>query len=108
YPPGLCFPVTAFLRSLPDPAPTGNSEVKRHRAVLELHNPLKATDIVVDGRRVPLESDITTPLAYTLNDPAFEELDRPTTGLLFPDEVRKMAGIYMLEPYQPGKIPVLM
>ena len=45
---------------------------------------------------------------YTLNNPAFAALDQPTTGLLNPDKVKKLAGIYMLEPYQPGKIPVLM
>ncbi len=110
YPPGISFPVTAFLRCLPDESATAASDGEkiRHRAVLELYDPLQATEIVVDGRRVPLESDITTPLAYALNDPAFESIDRPTTGLLFPDKINQMAGIYMLEPYQPGKIPVLM
>ncbi len=83
-------------------------EAKHHRAVLELYDPLQATDIAVDDRRVPLESDITTPLGYTLNNPAFAALDQPTTGLLNPDKVRKLSGIYMLQPYQPGKIPVLM
>jgi pimeloyl-ACP methyl ester carboxylesterase len=117
YPPELGFPVTAFLRCLPDEpsshiatasTSSATEQPKRHRAVLELYNPLQSTDIIVDGRRIPLESDITTPLAYTLNSPAFEQLDQPTTGLLFPGEIRKLAGIYMLEPYQPGKIPVLM
>ncbi len=59
-------------------------------------------------RRVPLESNITTPLAYSLSDPSFAVLDQPTTGFLYPDKVKKLTGIYMLEPYQPGKIPVLM
>jgi pimeloyl-ACP methyl ester carboxylesterase len=113
YAPGLSFPVTAFLRCLPDqPQPVasnGSGDGKsHHRAVLELYDPLQATDITVDDRRVPLESNITTPLAYSLNDPAFATLDQPTTGFLHPDRVKKLAGIYMLEPYQPGKIPVLM
>jgi len=112
YAPGLCFPVTAFLRCLPDPtAIAGNTSVDgkcHHKAVLELYDPLQATEVTVADRRVPLESNITTPLAYSLNDPSFATLDQPTTGLLYPDRVKKLAGIYMLEPYQPGKIPVLM
>ena len=76
--------------------------------MLELFDPLQSTDVVLDGRHVPLESDITTPLAYSLNDKSFAKLDQPTTGLLYPDRIKKLTGIYMLEPYQPGKIPVLM
>jgi len=109
YAPGLSFPVTAFLRCLPDnPAQVAGGGTGRHRAVLELYDPLHSTDITVCDRRVPLESNITTPLAYSLNDPAFAQLEQPTTGLLHPDKVKKLSGIYMLEPYQPGKIPVLM
>ncbi len=111
YAPGLCFPVTAFLRCLPDDSATlaRNSDGKvHHRAVLELYNPLESTEITVADRRVPLESNITTPLAYSLSDPSFAVLDQPTNGFLYPDKVKKLAGIYMLEPYQPGKIPVLM
>jgi pimeloyl-ACP methyl ester carboxylesterase len=117
YAPGLSFPVTAFLRCLSDeqslaPAtlaganPPGTPH--RHRAVLELYDPLQSTDVALDGRSVPLESDITTPLAYSLNDKSFAKLDQPTTGLLDPERIKKLTGIYMLEPYQPGKIPVLM
>ncbi len=112
YAPGLSFPVTAFLRCLDDSTPlarNGSADGKvHHRAVLELYNPLESTEITVADRRVPLESNITTPLAYSLNDPSFAVLDQPTTGFLHPDQVKKLAGIYMLEPYQPGKIPVLM
>jgi pimeloyl-ACP methyl ester carboxylesterase len=110
YAPGLCFPVTALLRCEQDnPAIAQQADGKRHhRAVLEFYDPLQSTNARVDGRPVPLESDITTPLAYALNHPDLQQLDQPTTGLLFPDRVKKMAGIYMLEPYQPGKIPVLM
>lgn len=127
YAPGLSFPVTAVVRCLRDeeqaadsrqqavsgqqPAASGlqmTASQHHHRAVLELFDPLQSTDVVVDGRPVPLESDITTPLAYSLNDPAFQKLDEPTEGLLYPDRAKKLAGIYMLEPYSAGKIPVLM
>ncbi|MGD9721520.1 MAG: hypothetical protein AB7O59_06470 [Pirellulales bacterium] len=104
YPPGMSFPVTAFLRVLPDRAP-GTSH---HVAYLELHDPLNTAEISVDGRRVPLESDLTTPLAYALNQDDLRNLDSSTVGLLNVAQTKKLQGLYMLEPYQPGKIPVIM
>jgi pimeloyl-ACP methyl ester carboxylesterase len=104
YPPGMSFPVTAFLRVLPDRV-QGTSH---HLAHLELHDPLNAVDINVDGRQVPLESDLTTPLAYALNQKELRDLDSSTAGLLNPAKTKKLQGLYMLEPYQPGKIPVIM
>lgn len=107
YPENLSFPVTAFLRLLPD-APNHPSGAP-HRAMLELYDPLTTAEIVVCGRRVPLESDVTTPLAYYLSDPAFtKQIDISTLGLLQPEKAASVKGLYMLEPYSPDKIPVLM
>ncbi len=104
YPAGLSFPVTAFLRIVPhqDGSPT------HHVALLEFYDPLNATDLMIAGHHVPLETDLSTALAYALNQPELRDLDQPTAGLIHPDQTEKAAGLYMLEPYQPGKIPVLM
>ena len=104
YPPGMSFPVTAFLRCLPSSDPQNG----RHVVHLELYDPLNTSEINVGGRRVPLESDLTTPLAYALNQKELQDLDSSTIGLLNPAQTAKLQGLYMLEPYQPGKIPVLM
>ncbi len=104
YPPNVSFPVTAFLRLENDGASSGNHT----RAVLELYDPLVSTDIIVRGRRTPLESDLSTPLAYFLNNPEFQDNELATAGLLNPGRSDAIKGLYMLEPYQPGKIPVLM
>ncbi|MEX2113366.1 MAG: alpha/beta fold hydrolase [Pirellulales bacterium] len=104
YPPGMSFPVTAFLRVLPNKS--GSSS--HHVAHLELHDPLNASEISVDGRRIPLESDLTTPLAFALNQKELQDLESSTVGLLNVAKTEKMQGLYMLEPYQPGKIPVIM
>jgi pimeloyl-ACP methyl ester carboxylesterase len=82
--------------------------------VLELYDPLVSNDLVCSGTRVPLESDLTTPLAYFLSDPQLGNL--ATAGLLRPDSLLAMRpgmsepimGLYMVQPYEPGKIPVLM
>jgi len=105
YPPGLSFAATAFLRV--HAPPDGNDRV-RH-CVLELHDPLVAKDIEVAGRRVPLETDLTTPLAYFLDNPEFEQKKNiATLALLSPGSARSSQGFYMVEPYDPGKIPVVM
>jgi len=115
YPVGLSFPVTAFLRPVFDnPVPQNNNGPTRRRAVLELYDPLTTTDIEVAGRCVPLENDLTMPLAFFLSKPELDALS--TIGLLRPEELLKMRpgrpdpimGLYMCQPYEPGKIPVLM
>jgi pimeloyl-ACP methyl ester carboxylesterase len=105
YPPGLCFPVTAFLRvdnQTPEQAASGV-----YRCTLELYDPLFSSDIAVCNRLVPLETDLTVPLAYFLDNPAFKEKDLATLGLLNPN-AQGIKGLYMVEPYDPNRIPVVM
>jgi len=52
------------------------------------------------------DTDMATPLAYFLSRTDLNGLD--LEGFLRADKVQKRAGIYMFEPYQPGKIPVVM
>lgn len=106
YPRGLSFPVTAFLRWDRDATQTDSRGKKITRCILELHDPLEHSEIVVEDRVTPLESDISTPLAFFLNNPTLQRLDY--YGFLRPDRTEQIAGLYMLQPYQPGKIPVLM
>lgn len=120
YPPGLSFPVTAFLRVLPDSpdvALTAGTQPSDDRpmldgrpkqCVLELLDPLAATEIAVGNRRVPLESDLTTPFAYFLNDPLLRTNFLATFALLDAEAGQQFKGLYMLEPYDPKKIPVVM
>jgi pimeloyl-ACP methyl ester carboxylesterase len=75
---------------------------------LELHDPLTRQSIDVAGRDVPLEADISTPLAYFLNQPEFQDADLSTKGLLNPGDARTLQGLYMLEPFDPNKMPVVM
>jgi pimeloyl-ACP methyl ester carboxylesterase len=130
YPANLSFPLTAFLRvsSLEEEGqrragsprevfgapPLEGSEKKPPLAaaaphfVLELYDALDQPAIAVAGRRVPLEADLSTPLAYFLNQPQFQDSKLSTEGLLNPGEAKKLQGLYMLEPYDPDKMPVVM
>lgn len=108
YPPGLSFGVTAFLRVVDDPLHGTATDGRTKQCVLELYDPLTATDIEVCHRQVPLETDLSTPLAYYLNSPALRARDVATWGLIDTNSVAEVKGIYMVEPYNPDKIPVLM
>ncbi len=113
YPPGLSFPVTAFLRPVPEWLPDPQRSAVRHHAVIELYDPTATGDTAVGALNVPLESDLTTPLAYFLSTPEFSSL--ATVGLLRPDlllaggpDRKAIMGLYMVQPYEQGKIPVLL
>ena len=108
YPEGLSFPVTALLRVTSPSIHVSRDSQHRHPCILELHDPLDSTDIELNARRVPLQSDLSTPLAYFLDNPKFREQTNSTLGLLNPHKSEKLRGIYMLEPYDPNRIPVVM
>ncbi len=108
YPEGLSFPVTALLRVTSPTVAASRDSDHRHPCVLELHDPLDSTDIELNARKVPLQSDLSTPLAYFLDNPKFREQTDSTLGLLDPHKSEKLRGVYMLEPYDPNRIPVVM
>jgi pimeloyl-ACP methyl ester carboxylesterase len=101
YPPSVSFPVTAFFRFEGSLADLGERRAGR----LELYNPLAVQAVQIAGRRVPLESDLTTPLAYFLSHTKLDET--AYLGFIYPDSLGDKVGIHTLEPYQPGKVPVL-
>jgi pimeloyl-ACP methyl ester carboxylesterase len=118
YPPNVCFPITAFLRvEKAERADGSRTQVATGplavdptapRFVLELYDPLDRQMVDVAGQSVPLEADLSTPLAYFLNQPQFRDSELSTLGLLRPDAAKKLQGLYMLEPFDPGKMPVVM
>jgi hypothetical protein len=108
YPEGLAFPVTAILRVTSPHLQSSRDQHHRHPCVLELHDPLASTDIELNSRLVPLQADLSTPLAYFLDNPKFREQTDSTLGLRDPNTTQKYRGIYMLEPFDRNRIPVVM
>lgn len=108
YPEGLSFPVTALLRVTSPTLHTVRDSQHRHPCVLELHDPLDSTDIQLNSRLVPLQSDLSTPLAYFLDNPKFREQTNSTLGFIDPSRTEKLRGVYMLEPFDPNRVPVVM
>ena len=107
YAPGMSLPTTAFFRVMPG-LNSSSSGHSKHVCSLELHDPHVATDLFVENRRVPLETDLSTPLAYSLSDKIFQKTEISTRGLLNPNDSQSVQGLYMLEPYNANKIPVVM
>ena len=93
---GVAMPVTSTL----DFAAAGGKSTRE--VTLKLIDPTRRTTIRMDGKTFPLAADFTAPLAY-YPDPrllGFEAMMRPAGYI-------KQAGIYLLEPYDPDRIPVL-
>lgn len=108
YPTGLALPVTAFLRFSDASCQVGTAEVQNVQCAIEFHDSLRSRNILVGNRHAPLESDITTPLAYFLQNPLVSTKVLETLGLLQGDLLDDVAGLYMLEPYDPNRVPVVM
>ncbi len=102
FPDEVSFPASAFFRFDGTVADLRTQRGGR----LELYNPLVNQAVTIAGRQVPLETDLTTPLAYFLSRTDLDGIE--STAILQPDKIQHRTGIYMFEPYQPGKIPVLM
>jgi pimeloyl-ACP methyl ester carboxylesterase len=103
YPLQASFAATAFFRFEGSLADLKTRSCGR----LELYNPLTIQAIEAAGQTVPLETDLTTPLAYFL---AHSNLNDFTdyVGFFRGDRIRAQTGMRMLAPYQPGKIPVVL
>jgi pimeloyl-ACP methyl ester carboxylesterase len=98
----LRFPVTALIRF-----EGGLADLDRPNAArLELYNTRTVAAAKLGRHIVPLEADLTTPLAKFLDQYPADRL--AYTGFFRADKVRGQAGVKFLEPYQPGKIPVLL
>jgi pimeloyl-ACP methyl ester carboxylesterase len=102
YPKEVSFPVTAFFRFEGSLADLSAGRAGR----LELYDPLHIQSVQVHGQPVALETDLTTPLAYFLSKTDLEGV--ALRGFFHADRLRDKSGLYLFEPYQPGKIPVVL
>ena len=105
YPEGLSYSVTALMRCVPRP---GQRPGESPTCVLEFFDPLRANQIQIASQWVPLETDLTTPLAFFLDSPEYRKRNQAFEGLINPENAQSNRGLYMLEPFDPERIPVLM
>ncbi|MFT4548700.1 MAG: pimeloyl-ACP methyl ester carboxylesterase [Verrucomicrobiales bacterium] len=98
---GLHLPVTLTIDSIAKAKTAdGATAVK-----LSMRNPLLEQTVAVGNRRLPLAADFSAPLAVLLKG---RKNNRGLTGFFKPEERLKQSGIYLVEPYDPERIPVLL
>lgn len=73
---------------------------------LVLYDPLQIDSIPIQGKTVPLAADFTTPLGLQIQN--VNPFEVGLHNLFHSDDEVKNAGVYMLEPYRPDKVPVLL
>jgi len=100
---GQALPVTAALRI------QGNLtalDAGTATASLELYSTQDVSTVNDKNNiAIPLESDLTTPLAYMLEGSKLFDLG--LSGFLGREPNKIPDGLYLQEPYRPGKIPVV-
>lgn len=104
-------PVTGLLRF--ENARTNLSKGKISGRI-EVYAADKTATVTIDGQQQPIESDPTAAFAYQLNDSPLYAMEIAaflngsvfTSGLIPKD--RAQDGIFTLQPYQAGKIPLVL
>jgi len=78
---------------------------KRFKANLIFWDVRTYNSTKVGNHTIPLQTDFTTPLVYMIKDPM------PMSDLfymLYPAESSNIEGLYLFEPYDPNRIPVVV
>lgn len=99
---GLHTPVTVTMDSVAKSSNEGGVT----RVAFSLRNPMLEETVTLSGRSLPLAADYTAPIAVVMKG-------RNTTafgfeGFFKAEERLKLSGIYLMEPYDPKRIPVLL
>ncbi len=95
------FAATAVIR------PRGSSASGRGQpAELMLLDPVRAETIDLGGRTFPMAADLTTPMAIRLSQGPIRNYEY--LGVVDPEFYAERAGVYAVDPYQPGKVPVVL
>ena len=96
--PRQVFGATVVLR------PVTGTETSTCNYILEFFDPLRVNSVAIANCQAPLKRDLTAPIAYLLS-----HADRNGfANFLHPGSTTEDTGLFMIEPYQPGKIPVII
>ncbi len=105
FPPGMAAPATALVRPAQDDWFQQPLRLESLPLRLEVWDTYEVTELQLAEGRVPLEVDLSTPLAFYLQKAAWEPL--AFTGFLWGGEAGDRLGFFLYRPYQPGKVPVV-
>jgi len=91
-------PATAFFR-------IKTNKANHYQGTMEFYNPFKDDTIDFEGRKVPLEIDITTPFAYMTKGGAKYS---GFSALANPKYMHIPEGLFLMTPYDKDKIPLVI
>ena len=96
------FPVTAVVGGF---TTHDDASARRIEGTLRYLDPMRTTHVEIGGEAVPLTVDTTTPLAWVL-----QQADPPSDleGFIQFKSVQRKRGLYLLQPYAEGRIPVIL
>ena len=97
------FAATIFLRIETTPSSQGSGR-RLYRSRLEIYDPMRSTTLQIENMTVPLETDTTTPLAWMA---AHGSAPQGIKGLMDPEALKPYQGLFMLQPFEKDKIPVV-
>ncbi len=96
---GVACPVTAIL----DFRPSGTAAAGTRNVALILYDPTRRSAVRLAGAQRPLAADFAAPFAYYPNPGLLLGL----SAMMHPQNYEQRTGLYMLEPYDPDRIPVI-
>ena len=102
-PGGLSFPVTAVVNYS---APVREEGKLERNATFYCYDSLAVDTVKIRGLEIPLEINYSTPLIVLLSK--LQPQESKLLNMLRSDEFTEKAGMYMLHPYDPEKIPLVM
>lgn len=99
---GLMLPVTLTLDTVTDQPTSGGGRL----VTLSIRNPLTHPEARLAGREWTLAADVSAPLAMILDGQS--EAKYALDGFFKANERIQAAGLYLTEPYDPHRIPIIL
>ncbi len=98
---GYACPITTTLDFSPSQKGMGSA----HIVLIALHDPTIRQAVVIDGKKQPLAYDLSAPLGHY---PRTKASIIALRGLLQADRITQRTGLYLVEPYDPNRIPIVL
>lgn len=103
HPPrGLYVPATLVMEE-PRPARSKNAPII---VPLAIKNPMLHETVTIGGHTVPMAADFSAPLELLLN--GNNQILESLAGFFEAEKRVSTSGVYLLEPYDPNRIPVIL
>jgi pimeloyl-ACP methyl ester carboxylesterase len=100
---GLHTPATLTMDSLQETKEAGTTVT---RAIFSIRNPMLEQSITIGGRTFPVCANFSAPMAVVLNKQSEALLG--LKGFFDANQRAELAGLYLYEPYDPDRIPVVL